>query len=279
MRLHQTRGGPESPGNPGRFTSVEGGCTAHGDRTVILSAQWALPRPTMDKMAISRGPAALLFDLDNTLAMTEQNAESALLWWGQTAGVAPAHIVGRPRGLRLVDLIADFDARFALGLDIPAEVRRIAYRVVTNTEGVVAVPGALELVQSLRPGEWAIVTSGQRAAALARLKAAGLPVPEVLVAAEDVTVGKPNPEGFLAAAARLGCRARHCIVVEDSPLGLRAGAAAGMRTIGVLTSCSAEQLRAADHLVDDLRGVRVRRGGNGLTLDIGDLQTGRPTLA
>jgi sugar-phosphatase len=106
----------------------------------------------------------------------------------------------------------------------------------------------------LPPGTWAVVTSGTRALATARLTAAGIPVPEVFVAAEDVAVGKPDPAGYLAAARGLGLTPAEALVLEDSPSGIAAGKAAGCRVLGI----GEEALATGAELV-----VRVLRGPAG----------------
>lgn len=109
---------------------------------------------------------------------------------------------------------------------------------------------AAELLASLPRDRWAAVTSGGRELMSARLAAAGLPVPDVLVTAEDVDVGKPDPAGYLLAARRLGADPAECIVVEDAPAGLEAGRRAGCRVIAVATSHSPGQLAGYEVLPD-----------------------------
>jgi sugar-phosphatase len=109
-------------------------------------------------------------------------------------------------------------------------------------EGIVEVPGARRLLDGLKPHQWAIVTSASRALAALRMRCAGLPIPEVLISADDVRNGKPDPEGYLKAASRLGVSPERCIVVEDSPAGILAGQRAGMKILGITTTLAAEKL-------------------------------------
>ena len=102
--------------------------------------------------------------------------------------------------------------------------------------GLRALPGARELVESVPADRFAIVTSGSRPLAVARLRAAGIPVPEVLVTAEQVENGKPDPAGYLRAAELLGVDPAHALVLEDAPAGVEAGLAAGMTVVAVLTA-------------------------------------------
>ena len=99
--------------------------------------------------------------------------------------------------------------------------------------GLTACAGADRLIRALPRERWAVVTSGSRLLALARLRAGGIPVPRVLMTADDVRRGKPDPEGYLAAAGRLGLRPDACVVIEDTPAGVLAARAAGCRVIGV----------------------------------------------
>src|SRR5207244_3425106 len=116
---------------------------------------------------------------------------------------------------------------------------RIEELELADLDAVAALPGARDLLAALPAGRWAAVTSGGRDLMSARLRAAGLPEPDVLVAAEDVRDGKPDPGGYLLAARRLGVRADGCVVVEDSPAGVAAGRAAGARVVAVTTTHAA----------------------------------------
>ena len=118
--------------------------------------------------------------------------------------------------------------------------------------GAVPVRGARQLLATLDDGQWAAVTSGPRPLMAARLRAAGLPVPPVLITADDVHFGKPHPEGFLLAAKALGVPPTSCVVVEDSPAGVAAGKAAGALVVALTTTHSADVLTAADIVVSDL---------------------------
>ena len=118
-------------------------------------------------------------------------------------------------------------------------------------------------------GRWTIVTSGNRAVAGARLRVAGLPVPQTLVSADDVRNGKPDPEPYLLGAKRLGIAPERCVVVEDAPAGLAAARAAGMATIAVTTHYGRAELDA-DLVVEDLQNVRVEVDGHALTILVAD---------
>ena len=147
-----------------------------------------------------------------------------------------------------------------------------------ETRGLRAAPGAAALLRQLSEAQRAIVTSGSRAVATLRLRTAGLPIPDVFVTAGDVKQGKPYPEGYLMAAGRLGVAPSDCVVVEDSPPGVAAGKAAGMRVIAVLTTYPAVALSGADARLGALADLRVRSpapGSTDLTLDFSEAANDR----
>ncbi|KAJ2703605.1 hypothetical protein FB645_003812 [Coemansia sp. IMI 203386] len=133
-----------------------------------------------------------------------------------------------------------------------------------DAEGVFAVPGVPELLTNLDSSKWTIVTAATQALALTRMQQVNLPVPDTLVSAKDVQVGKPSPECYEMGAKRLGVDAKETVVFEDSINGVKAGRAAGATVVGVLTSTTAEKLRqaGAEYAVEDFSKVRVEdRGG------------------
>lgn len=172
---------------------------------------------------------AALFDLDGVLVDSMPIIRSIFEHWARSCGLDPAHVVqtvhGRPTSQALADLVPAAEVAAHLAYLTAEEIRR-------STE-MVCLPGAKELLTGLRPGRWAVVTSGARAVARARLASADLPRPQVLVTADDVERGKPAPDCYLLAATRLGIGPAGCVVVEDAPAGVRAALAAGMRCIGV----------------------------------------------
>jgi sugar-phosphatase len=119
------------------------------------------------------------------------------------------------------------------------------------------MPGAAALLARLPARHWAVVTSGVRAVALARLRACALPVPPLLVAADEIERGKPDPEGYLTAARRLGMAPADCVVIEDAPPGVAAAGAAGMRCVALTTTHAAPALGGADVVVPTLAELRV----------------------
>ncbi len=145
-------------------------------------------------------------------------------------------------------------------LDARAESARLDAMEAVETRGLVAFPGAAVLVAALGD-RWAVVTSGSPPVATLRLRTAGLPFPSVFITSRDVARGKPDPEGYLAAADRLGVASRDCVVVEDSPTGVAAGKAAGMDVIAVTSTYPGSALVGADALVSALSRLVLRQSG------------------
>jgi sugar-phosphatase len=138
----------------------------------------------------------------------------------------------------------------------------------TTTDGVFEVPGARELLECLPEDAWAIVTSGIRSVALLRIRHTRLCVPVVLVCADAISHGKPDPEGYLTAAKQLGVDPAGCVVIEDAPAGLEAARAAGMRSIAVSGTYSPAALAIADHTIPRLDALHVLTVASGGGLEI-----------
>ena len=183
---------------------------------------------------------AILSDLDGTLVDSKASVDAAYRWWAELRGL-PADTVDRvPHGRTS----ADAAAVLAPHLDAGEEGALLDRRQTDDTAGVVALPGARELLT--RHERIAVVTSCRVPLARARLGAAGLPEPGVLVTPELVRNGKPDPESFLLAAERLGAHPAECLVLEDAPAGVQAGIAAGMRVVALLTTHSRAELPGAE---------------------------------
>jgi sugar-phosphatase len=196
---------------------------------------------------------AFLFDLDGVLADSIANVERHWRNLAARHAIDPDALLRVVHGRRAIDTIREV----VPPSEVDAEYRRIELAESTDTEGTTVVPGAAELLAALPRDSWAVVTSGTRRVALARLAAVGLPIPPLLVTAEDLTRGKPDPEGYLRAARALGVAPGDCVVVEDAPVGAAAARAAGMRLIGVTTTYPADRLAPADLIVPDLTSIRV----------------------
>jgi 3-dehydroquinate synthase len=207
---------------------------------------------------------ALLFDMDGTLVDSTPVVERTWRSFASRHGIDVARILAVSHGRRTEETVAEF---VPAGVDVKAETRRLIAQEVADTEGVVAVPGAAELLASLPVGSWALVTSAGRALAEARMAAAGLPVPPVVVSADDVTTGKPSPQGYLIAADRLGVVPEQAVVFEDAEAGLLAARASGASTV-VVGACDAPVTGGLTR-VADLRDVRVEHAAGRLLLSYG----------
>ncbi|WP_263164490.1 HAD family hydrolase [Streptomyces sp. SCSIO ZS0520] len=196
--------------------------------------------------------SALLFDMDGTLVDSTAVVERTWRRFARRHGVRAEEILAVSHGRRTEETVA----RFApADVDAAAEARRVIAEEVEDTRGITAIPGAAELLASLPESGWALVTSAGRRLAEARMRAAGLPLPPVLVSADDVAQGKPNPEGYLQAARRLGRSPESLVVFEDAEAGILAARASGARTV-VVGPSRCEAAEGLDH-VTDLRDVRV----------------------
>lgn len=184
------------------------------------------------------GHAAVLFDMDGTLLSSIKSAERAWAAWARRHGLDVERFLPTIHGVRSVETIARLNLP---GVDAQAEADAITQAEIADVEGVEAIAGAADFLAALPRERWAIATSAPRALALRRIEAAGLPLPDVLVTAEDVSRGKPAPDPFLLAARSLGVDARRCVVFEDAPAGIQAGLAAGARVIVVTATHSHTQ--------------------------------------
>ena len=209
---------------------------------------------------------ALLFDLDGVLI--DSTPAVARVWskWAQARGFDPEEVVARAHGRPSITTVREYlpDA------DHQAENRIIERSEIEDLEGVVPLPGAKELLESLPSGRWTIVTSCTRALAEVRLRAAGLPAPEKFVTSTDVVNGKPHPEPFLKGAKILGVGANDCVVVEDAPAGIRAGKAAGARVIAFPTTSEQRLLvdAGANWVVKNCSKISVAGTEPGLQLQL-----------
>lgn len=196
---------------------------------------------------------AVLFDLDGVLVDSHRVVERTWQRWLERTGLQIPGLVARAHGRRSIETVRDV----APQLDGEAEVRWLAEAELADLEGLDALPGAHDALSALPDSRRAIVTSAGRALATLRLDHLRLPIPEVLVAAEDVRTGKPAPECYRLAAARLDFDPADCVVVEDTPAGMEAGRAAGARVIGVATTFPASALVHAAAVVASLADVRI----------------------
>jgi sugar-phosphatase len=193
-----------------------------------------------------------LFDLDGTLVNSKPAVERAWIKLAQEAQIPLEKMVGLhgiPAEQSLRMLLADRSE-----VEIKSWVDRIEYLESSDTDGVIAIPGAKNLLNELnnRSIPWTIVTSCTIPLALSRVKAAGIEMPDHSVTFNDVKLGKPHPEPFILGAKRIGLDPNQCWVVEDAPAGVKSGKSAGCTVAAVLTSHLKEQLNEADHFLNHL---------------------------
>ena len=173
---------------------------------------------------------AILFDMDGTLVDSTEVVELVWARFADRFGLDLAEILKTSHGRRMEDSILRFGPE---GVDVAAQKKDLSDFEYVTTEGVVAVPGAPHFVRSLPAERIALVTSAGRDLATMRMLSVDVPLPAVLVGAEDVTNGKPHPEPYLTAAAALGAHPGDTVVFEDADAGIESGLAAGMRVIVV----------------------------------------------
>ena len=201
----------------------------------------------------------ILFDLDGTLVDSHIVVERQWRIWAARHGLDGDMLLGMVHGRK-----ADESMRMvAPHLDIAKEAALLAAAETADLDGVVAIPGMSDLLRALPSDCWAIATSGSHSIATARLKHVGLPAPNVLVTADDVTNGKPAPDPYLLAARRMAKKPDQCVVIEDTPAGIESALAAGMRVIGVITTHQAADLQRATAVQPVDKQIRVTIGQPG----------------
>lgn len=201
------------------------------------------------------GAAALLFDMDGVLI--DSTPAVARVWrrWAIEHGFNPQEVVARAHGRPSLTTVREY----LPSSDYEAENREVERREMEDLDGVILLPGALDLLTSLPANRWTIVTSSTRRLAEVRLKAAGLPMPPRMITSTDITHGKPHPEPYLKAATMLGFPADQCVVFEDVAAGVRAGKAASAKVVGFRTTIQDAPLReaGADWVVNNCSDVSL----------------------
>src|ERR1700728_747808 len=199
--------------------------------------------------------AGLLFDMDGVLV--DSTPAVARVWTRGAArhGFDAAGVVHRAHGRPSITTVREYLPNG----DHLAENKEIERDEITDLDGVVPLPGALELLSALPRQRWTIVTSCSRRLAEVRLKTSGLPRPEVFVTSSDITNGKPAPDPYLKGAEVLGFAPRDCVVVEDAPAGVGSGKDGGGRVIGLCTTMAAQELwdAGADWVVRDCSAISL----------------------
>jgi len=214
--------------------------------------------------------AAILFDMDGVLI--DSTPAVARVWhqWAIEHGFDPEEVVPRAHGRPSLATVREYLPH----ADHAVENREVERREIEDIGGIVPLPGALDLLAGIPAGRWAIVTSCTRRLAEVRLRAAGLPVPQKLITANDITQGKPNPEPYLKGAALLAYPPEACVVLEDAPAGVRSGKAAGARVIALTTTADISLLReaGADWITNNCADIRLLESNADLKLSIADVK-------
>lgn len=207
---------------------------------------------------------AVLFDLDGVLV--DSTPAVARVWtrWAVAHGIDPQRAIAHAHGRRSIETVR----ALAPELNAEEENLRVEQMEIEDKEGVTALPGAALLLTTLPQNRFAIVTSATRPLARARIGYAGLPLPEHLVTADDVTGGKPSPEPYLKGAALLGFAPQDCIVVEDAPAGISSARTAGMRVIAIPTTYLASELAGATVIAPSLLSLDLQVLQNSLQINI-----------
>ncbi|CAN5448628.1 HAD family hydrolase [soil metagenome] len=210
----------------------------------------------------------VLFDMDGVLISSIGSVVRCWRRWAQMYDVPNADSYVVPHGVRAIEIVKSLrpDIDPAEGLKVIEDMEML------DTADLVVLPGVRELLTSLPPERWAIVTSATSRLLLGRLEAAGLPIPERIISADMVERGKPDPEPYRRGAELLGFAPSECIVVEDAPSGVGAGIAAGCKVLAVLGTHSLEELHAASWVAESLVGLKVAASADGLELKFSSLR-------
>jgi mannitol-1-/sugar-/sorbitol-6-phosphatase len=204
----------------------------------------------------------LLFDMDGILISSIASVERCWTKWTRLHGLDPESALKIVHGCRAIDTMR----RLHPELDLEKEVKILEDFEVADQEGVHALPGVLELLAVLPVERWTVVTSATDRLARARLAAVGIVPPAKMVTGDDVAEGKPDPAPYLAGASKLGFSPEECVVFEDAPSGVASGRAAGCKVVATTFTHKVSDLTGADYLLEDLSGVRVEVGPQGIRL-------------
>jgi len=209
-----------------------------------------------------------LFDLDGTLVNSLPVVERAWCNWADRFGIAHDEVLNFIHGKQAITSLRHFMAG-STDAEIAAEFTRLEQIEAQDTDGITAMPGAIELLTQLDEISipWAIVTSGSAPVAHARHRAAGLPAPKVFITAEQVKRGKPEPDAWLMGAEQLGLAPQACVVVEDAAAGILSGLAAGCHVIAVNVPAGSPRLDEVDYTLTSLEALSIARQPDG-TVDV-----------
>jgi mannitol-1-/sugar-/sorbitol-6-phosphatase len=197
--------------------------------------------------------SAILFDLDGVLCDSTKAVDREWREWAARKGVDGDAVMAIAHGVRTIEVIR----RVAPHLNAEVEAAAIENHEAHDQRGVTVMRGAVELVSSIPPGQWGVVTSGSRLLATNRLRHCGVPVSRVLVTSDDVTNGKPHREPYIKGAEQLGFAPGTCLVIEDAPAGIQSAHAAGMKVVAISSTYSPSKLTEADALIQGFQELSV----------------------
>jgi mannitol-1-/sugar-/sorbitol-6-phosphatase len=195
--------------------------------------------------------AGFLFDMDGTILNSIAAAERVWSRWAEGMGLDVAKFLPYMHGKRGIDTISSLNLP---GIDPQVEADKVLAGEIEDVEGVVPIPGAVEFLAALPPQMWSIVTSSPLPLAKRRLAAAGIPEPARFVTAENVTIGKPNPQGYLLGAERLGVSPAEVLVFEDVLAGVQAGEGAGSEVM-VITETHSHPIEGGNYRIQNYLGL------------------------
>jgi len=207
----------------------------------------------------NRAFGAFLFDMDGTVLNSIAAAERIWSAWAVRHGVNVETFLPTIHGVRAIDTITRLNLP---GVDAEAQAAFITTAEIEDVEGIVEIPGAAAFLKSLPADRWAMVTSAPRNLALRRMAAAGIPEPAVMITAEDVSAGKPDPAGYRLAAKRLGLEPADCLIFEDAAVGIQAAEAAGAPLM-IITTTHQHPLETAHATIASYRDIALSIDSDG----------------
>jgi len=207
----------------------------------------------------NRAFGAFLFDMDGTVLNSIAAAERIWSAWAVRHGVNVETFLPTIHGVRAIDTITRLNLP---GVDAEAQAAFITKAEIEDVEGIVEIPGAAAFLKSLPADRWAMVTSAPRDLALRRMAAAGIPEPVVMITAEDVSAGKPDPAGYRLAAKRLGLEPADCLIFEDATVGIQAAEAAGAPLM-IITTTHQHPLETAHATIASYRDIALSIDSDG----------------
>ena len=207
----------------------------------------------------NRAFGAFLFDMDGTVLNSIAAAERIWSAWAVRHGVNVETFLPTIHGVRAIDTITRLNLP---GVDAEAQAAFITTAEIEDVEGIVEIPGAAAFLKSLPADRWAMVTSAPRDLALRRMAAAGIPEPVVMITAEDVSAGKPDPAGYRLAAKRLGLEPADCLIFEDATVGIQAAEAAGAPLL-IITTTHQHPLETAHATIASYRDIALSIDSDG----------------